>query len=265
MAATNNIQTAARDIEQSVRLSRLWWRLGLEQTITRYRRTLLGPFWLASSTLATGFALTVVFGAIFGNDFRKSLPFILAGVVSWSLISGIIIEGASTFITASGTMQVHRLPLTFHSFLQMDKLLITFTHQVIAFWFVMAVARLFPVPHWQVLLSVPLVLATGLCLSLPIGMLSTRFRDFNFLVGFLMQMAFMLSPVFWKRAQVPPKLQWIVTMNPLAHLLEIIRQPFLGHPAPLDDWAASIMILLVSAAIGFVSLALFRRRVVFWL
>jgi hypothetical protein len=84
------------DIAEGVRLSPLWWKLGVEQTIARYRRTVLGPFWVASTTISTGIALSVVFGAIFGGDWRGNFPFILSGVLAFQLSSGLLGDGAAS-------------------------------------------------------------------------------------------------------------------------------------------------------------------------
>ncbi len=265
MSIVRRFGSAIDDLVAGIRLAPLWWRVGLEQTIARYRRTLLGPFWLASSTIATAFSLAVVFGSIFGSSLAESFPFIMSGVVAWSITGGMLAEGASVFTSGAGIMQVQKLPLTFHSFLQINRMMINFAHQIVAFWVVMLLLRMFPLPHWQLLLSIPLVAATAVMFSIPIGMLATRYRDINYLIGFIGQALFMLTPVFWRKAQVAPKARWIADYNPFAHLLEIVRQPLLGHPAPLNDWIASVAFFVAVAILAVVSLALFRRRVVFWL
>jgi ABC-type polysaccharide/polyol phosphate export permease len=74
----------------------------------------------------------------------------------------------------------------------------------------------------------------------------------------------MLTPVFWRRTQVPEHLQWVVDLNPFAHTIEILRQPLMGHP-PAGDLSASLAILAGCALAAVISLTFFRRRVVFWL
>jgi ABC-type polysaccharide/polyol phosphate export permease len=256
---------AFADIREGIRLSPLWWRLGVDQTIAKYRRTILGPFWLASSTIATGFALSVVFGAIFGGDWRSNFTYIFSGVLTFGLSGAMITEGVGTFLGASHNMQVRNLPLSFHSFLAYDKALINFAHQVVAFWFLTICFRLFPVPHWELIFTLPLVLAVGFFLSFPLGFISTRYRDVGNFIGFILTAMFMLTPVFWRRSQIPAKLQWIVTYNPLAHMMEVLRQPFLGHPAPMGDLIAVFILLGGAVVLAIFSLAFFRRRVVFWL
>jgi len=256
---------AVDDLAAGLRLAPLWWRVGLEQTVSRYRRTLLGPFWLASSTLATAFSLTLVFGSIFHSAMRDNFPFIMSGVVAWSITGGMLLEGSQIFFAGSGIMQVQKLPISFHAFLQIDRMMINFAHQIVAFWVVMLLMRNFPIPNWQLLISLPMVTAIAILFGIPVGMIAIRFRDVNYMIGFVAQAMFMLTPVFWRKGQMSPKMVWIANYNPFAHVLEIVRQPLLGHPAPLNDWIASTMFLVFAAVLALVCLTMYRRRIVFWL
>ncbi|OYW27389.1 MAG: hypothetical protein B7Z44_12540 [Caulobacter sp. 12-67-6] len=265
MSLVGSFKAAALDLYRGVLLTPLWWRVSVEQTVTRYRRSLLGPVWMASTTLATAFSLAIVFGSIFGGDAKDNLSFIMIGVVGWSITGGILPEIANTFVNAAGVMQVRSLPLSFHAFQQMSKIFINFMHQVVGLWLVLMLMKLAVVPHWTLLVNLPIALLTGLFVSIPLGMVSVRFRDINYMVGFIAQSLFMLTPVFWRRSQVPETMRWIVDLNPFSHLLEIVRQPLMGAAAPIHDVNASLAFLGVAALLTLISLTLVRTRVVFWL
>lgn len=265
MRSRSPLAAAVGDIAEGVRLSPVWWRLGLEQTYNRYRRTLLGPFWIAGATVTTGLSLAFVFGSLLGGDFRQMLPHILGGILCWSLVSGVVSEGTNLFPGAAGMMQVQRLPLSFYSLLSTNRVFINFLHQILAFWAVMAAFRLLTVPHWSLLLAVPLVTTAGFFLSIPVAMVSARYRDVGFLLGNLFAALFLLTPVFWSRAQLPASKLWIVDYNPFSHLIEILRQPFLGQSAPLHNWYAAVAVTLVAGVVAVLCLAAFRKRVIFWL
>ncbi len=237
----------------------------MEHLAGRYRRTLLGPLWVASSTIATGIGLAIVFGGIFGGDWRQTFPFILGSVTAWGLVAGTVMEGSTAFLAGAGLMQVKRLPMSFHAYLQMHKLVATFLHQLLAYWIVTAALGLFVMPHWLFVPAILLILLIGFFLSIPIGMIATRYRDVGAMIGMVMQALFLLTPVFWQRAQMPEQRRWIVDYNPFAHLLELVRQPLLGNPPPAYEWGLSLLLLLVAMLLAVVSLALHRRRVVFWL
>jgi ABC-type polysaccharide/polyol phosphate export permease len=176
-----------------------------------------------------------------------------------------VTDGVNTYLGSGGMMQAQRLPLSFYAMLNANRVVVNFLHQILAFWGVMALFGLFTVPHWSIVFAVPFVTVTGLMLSIPVGMLSARYRDMGFLIGTAFGALFLLTPVFWKRGQLPEDKRWIADFNPFAHLLEILRQPFLGQSAPLMNWYASCAVLGVATVAAIVSLAVFRKRVIFWL
>lgn len=262
---STSLSAAINDVQEGARLTPLWWRLGLDNLASRYRRTMLGPFWMAASTIATGLALAAVFGGLLGGDFRTMMPFILTGVTVWGLVASLVVDGSQTFIVASGEMQSRRLPLAFHVFLQMDKVLINFAHQLVAYWFVAIVLRFIQLPHWHLLFGLPLVILIGFFLAFPLGMLSTRFRDVERFIAIIMGAMFMLTPVFWQRRNIHSDFDWIVRYNPFTYMLELVRVPLLGDPVELSYWLCALGLLVAAAILAVISLALFRRRVVFWL
>lgn len=265
MRSRSPFAAAVGDLSEGVRLAPLWWRLGLEQTYNRYRRTLLGPFWIAAATVSTGLSLAFVFGSLLGGDWRQMIGHILGGVLCWSLASGVSSEGSGAFLAAGGSMQTQRLPLSFHVFLTANRVLINFLHNILAFWVVLAFFRLLTIPHWSLVLAIPLVMVAGVFISIPLGMVAARYRDVSFFLGVMFGALFLLTPVFWRRAQLAEDKRWVVDYNPFAHLLEILRQPFLGQPAPMLNWYASIGITIAAALLAILCLAMFRKRVIFWL
>ncbi len=261
----DSVDGAVRDIMDGIRLAPLWSRLAWEQTVARFRRTILGPFWLTANLLAISFSLSVIFGALMGVDYRKNFALIISGILSWSLIGGVMSDAAGVFIASGGLMQSMKLPLTFHILLMMMRNFINFLAQLIALWIVLAVLRLGALPTWQLLIGLPIVLVDMSLVSMILAMPSTRFRDINQTVGFGVQILFFLTPVFWQPSQMQGKKHLIADLNPFAHLLELVRQPLLGRePALLHfEWGLGLMVVL--SAIVVAMLALYRKRVVFWL
>ena len=265
MYSHNGLVAATQDMRDGIRLTPLWLKLAWEQTQQRYRRTLLGPLWLVANNLALGASLALVFGGLLGGSFIETFPRIFSGITSWTLIAGIIGEGHAAFLVGAGVMQSQRMPLTFYVFMVVQRAFINYVHQLPA-WFVMIAALgIFVAPSWTLVPAVLLVTVTCFFMTLPLAMLATRFRDVGHMVGVLMQLLFILTPIFWDRAQLPEDRRWVVEYNPFAHMLELIRQPLLGTAAPLSDWTATVFVLFCAMGVSLVSLALYRRRVIFWL
>ena len=256
---------ALEDILEGLRLSPVWLKLGWEQTVSRFRRTILGPFWLSVNLLVVAFALSFLFGGLTGTGSRAVFVSMITGLLAWSLIGGPIGESANVFIGSGGVMQSQKLPLSFHIYLLTYRAFINFVAQVLSVWAVFLLFRVGTIPAWPIVFTLPLVLANVFLISLILAVPATRFRDVNQLVGFVIQIAFFITPVFWSPQQMNPKYRFLLEYNPLAHLLELIRQPMLGRLPAAVHYGWAIMSIFVLGGVAVSLLALYRKRVVFWL
>lgn len=253
------------DLARGLELAPLWLRLGWDQTRSRFQRTVLGPFWLAGTLLATALALWFVFGRLFGMNYDQAFPYIIVGILGWNLIGAGLGEATGVFSAGAGLMQVLKLPLSFHAFIQLHRLLINFGAQLITTWVVLFLLQKAVVPHWTLLPGLLLVLGNVFFATLVIGFPSTRFRDVNYLVGFVVQILFFVTPVFWHPSQAGGQRSAIIAYNPLAHWLSLIREPMLGRPPLAADWQWGLATLIGLALATICLLIAFRKRVVFWL
>jgi ABC-type polysaccharide/polyol phosphate export permease len=260
------IQAAFRDLIDGVRLAPLWLTLGWEQTAARFRRTVLGPFWLTANLLAMAFAISFIVGGLFGNgDWRKTFALTISGILCWSIVGGYLADASNVFISAGDMMNTMRMPLTFHVLLMMYKNFINFLAQLIALWIVLFFLKLGALPSVSLLIGLPIVLIDGCLLSMIIAMPATRFRDVQQTIAVSVQILFFLTPVFWAPAQMQGKRSIILTLNPFAHLLELIRQPLLGSTPSFVHWEWGIGLMFVLGAIAVTMLTFYRKRIVFWL
>lgn len=259
------LMAALKDVGDGVRLAPLWWRLGLDQTASRFQRSILGPFWMACNLLVVAFALAFIVGGLMGVNLQESYPQVVAGLLAWSLVGVTIAEAQAIFLYNAGLMQSQRLPLSFYVFLHAQKSMTNFLTQMVAFWLMMLVLGRFTIPHWTLLPGVLLVLMNVCFMGLIIAIPSTRFRDIGYMMGFLVQMIFYITPVFWMRSQMSAGRQWVADYNPLAHQIELLRAPLTGHAPAVNDWFWTLGTTGVLAVIAFVLLAKFGKRVVFWL
>ena len=78
------------DLKESLCLWRLWTLLGWLEIRQRYARSKLGPFWLTVSMGILVGTMSVVYGALLGQDLSTYLPMLAIGIVVWTLFSTII-------------------------------------------------------------------------------------------------------------------------------------------------------------------------------
>lgn len=255
---------ALDDLKRGLVHHELWLSFALHDIRQRFRRSILGPFWITISTGVMVFALAMIFGTIFGANAAEFVPYLAAGMIFWTFITNVINEGCNTFIHNSGDVRSVAVPLSTHFYR-------VFARNVIILLFNMAILFvafiMFPRwPSWEWLLFIPgaaLFLVVLGSVSLCVAVISTRFRDVPQVIASLLQVVFFVTPIFWTIEQMPDHLR-IIGLNPVYHMLEVVRAPLLGKVPALDTWAA----MAGMAVAGVVAaLYLYRRaysRIPYW-
>lgn len=262
---SSNMLKAIMDIIMGWKRMELWSTLGMHDVRQRYRRSTLGPFWITLSLAVMVFALGLLYGQIFGQNLQVYLPFIAIGFIVWSLISSLILKGCETFISSAGMIRQLNAPLSIYAFREVWSAVISFAHNI---WIFFAVAWWFDLQFsWSMLLSIPallLILFNGFWIAILFGLLSARFRDIPLIIASIVQVVFFITPVIW-RPEMLPERTLLLVLNPLYHMVEIIRAPLLGGVPSLENWYAVITISILGAAITFVFYSTYRWRIPYWL
>lgn len=102
------------------------------------------------------------------------------------------------------------------------------------------------IPAVAALLLVQIVLTYGLGCFL--AGLHVFLRDTSQVVGLGLGMLSFLTPIFYSAAMVPPRLRWVVQVNPFAHLIEAFRDAFFRHRLPSGASLAYLALFAISAA-----------------
>lgn len=244
------------DIAGGLRLWPLWGRMGWQDVVLRYRRSMLGPFWLTLSTGIMVFTLGVVYSSIFKTDIKEYLPYLTMSLLTWTLITGAITEGCQTFIDAEGLIRQIDLPLSIYPFRVIWRNLILFLHNIVIF---VVIVVFFHIPmNWGMLMVVPgviVVLANALWCATLLGMLVARFRDLAQIINSLLQIAFFVTPIFWSPDQMTDR-RFLIFANPFYHFIEVVRRPLLGGVPTLLNWEVVALVTIV----GYITTLLFYRR-----
>jgi lipopolysaccharide transport system permease protein len=253
------------DLTSGFALWPLWVRLGWNDILQRYRRSLLGPFWLTVSMAIMVVALGVLYAQIFRVPIDDFLPFLCVGLLVWNFLSSFLVEGGALFTGAESYIKQVRLPYSVYVYRSAWSKLVIFAHNCVIYFGVLLYFQRWP--GIVVLLSIPgllLVLVNGALASLCIGMISARFRDVPQLVTSIVQIVFFVTPIMWK----PELLQshrGVVEFNPFFHLIDVVRAPLLGTMPSGHSYLAVLLITLINIAISGALFARFRSRISYWI
>lgn len=241
------------------------YKLGLQDIALRYKRSLLGPFWISASLIATVLALAVVFAEVFQQEFVAYISFLGAGLLAWQLIAALVGEGCSSVIDHSSLLQNVPLPITVIAGRLLFRNAVVFAHNMIA---VVALLLFFGADFSPVaILALPGALAIlifGYFLMMVLGPLCARFRDIPMVVQSAMQVIFFLTPIFWMPSSVSHR-PMFTHANPFYHMVELVRAPLLGEPASQLNWAVAAWCCAGAAVLAVITTSLTRKRLILWL
>ncbi|MBW8880279.1 MAG: ABC transporter permease [Asticcacaulis sp.] len=252
------------DLTRGLTLYRVWLFQAWHEMSAKYKRTLLGPFWMAASTVVQAICLSLVWGLLMKRDMHEILPYILGGLICFALAGFMLSDGPSIFTGFTGMIRNHANPYTYYVFELVAKAILTFAHNVVVFYIVCACVGAVSVPHWSLLLGLPIVIVCMCTWGTVVGLIAARFRDLALLLPYIGQLLMYLSPVMWRMGDISSERAKIAQFNPFYGVLEIIRAPLLGQMAPPHAWALAIGTAAVGVIVWLAVYPPLRKRIPFW-
>src|SRR5436190_24289563 len=82
----NQQQLAWEDLTVGTKKWRIWLTLAYQDIKLRYRRSVLGPFWLTISMAVTVYSMGFLYAHLFHTDLQQYYPFLVAGMLCWTMI-----------------------------------------------------------------------------------------------------------------------------------------------------------------------------------
>ena len=246
---------------------RLWAFLGLQDIRQRYRRSAFGPLWLALGLGVTIVGIGLLYSQILKVSAGNFVPFLAISLLTWNLISTVINESTGLFQSGAGLMTSMRMPYSTFSLRCIVRNLIVMVHcaapAAIAF-----VYYKYPVGP-VALAALPgflLLIANLYWIALAVGLLCLRYRDVGQIVIYTMQLAVFLTPIIWQPAQIQSGgTRTLLAVNPLYHLVQLIRGPVFDHVVPFASLQFCAIMLVIGGGATVVAFMRARRHMVYWI
>jgi len=261
---SKNILAAMADMKGALLQHRVWLHLGWVEVKQRYRRSVIGPWWISLSMLIFIFIMGIVFSKLFHQKLEEYIPFFTAGYLFWVLISSSFTEAVEIFKSNAGFITQIKLPFTLYVLKHLVRQSICLMHNTVVYLLVCLFFKVNPGP--VALLVIPgffLLLLNIYWICLLIALICARFRDMVPIVASCIQIAFFITPISWM-----PKLldqnPAILKYNPLVYLLDIVRSPLLGELPQLTSYIVSGCMASVGIIVSAAIFASIRSRIVYW-
>ena len=236
------------------RFRELFYFLAWRDVLVRYKQTVLGVAWALLQPLLTMLVFTLVFGRL------AKLPshgapypvFVFAALLPWQFFARALSESGSSLITNTNLISKIYFPRLIIPAGTIVVALVDFLISFVLLGLLMPWFSYWPgVRLLLLLVLVPAAILAALGPGLLVAALNVKYRDFRYIIPFIVQLGVYISPVGFSTSIVPEKWRLLYSLNPMVGLIAAFRWVIVGPSSPvyvpsLYISAAMIVTLLVA-------------------
>jgi len=246
------------------------WRLshlmGLGEVRRRYVRSRIGQFWLTISTGIMVAALGLVWSTLWKLPVADLLPFVAISLIVWTMITGSIADATTVFELAGPIFLNQGMSFSTAIYALVYRHLLIFLHNLPI---VLIAFLLFSVPVGGICIvaiaGFGLLVLALVWTSYLVAIACVRFRDLTQVVQSGLMIAFFITPVLWKPDQIPPDKHYLLSLNPFAALLAVVREPLLGQLPTVGEWTAACLFSIGGFVAALPIIGYCQRRIIYWI
>lgn len=258
-----------RDFWVSAQYKGAWLYSPWIEILLSYRSTALGPFWILIGTGTFVFAVGSLYkGVVLADATNVYLAHLAVGLVLWFFIVQIIAGSCSLFrknkanILDGDTNYTHlilKMVTTNFIYLLHNTIVV-----ILVFFYIKLVP---PMAAPLILLTLPLVIANLLWMSIILAILGTRYHDFDQFVQAVLRLMFFLTPILWiPHAHVRGTIiDALLYFNPFYYLVEVVRAPLVYGKIPYFEIAVVIAALPIGWLVASILYMRTKSSVALWI
>ena len=182
--------------------------------------------------------------------------FVYCGLLPWTFFSAAVTAGGQSLVNQQALLTKIYLPRMFIPAAPIGGALVDLGISFGVFALLMALYM--QMPGWGVVL-LPVLLFLLVAATLGIGLflaaLTVSYRDFRYVIPFMMQAGMYVSPVIYSASILPPEYRYVFALNPLVGIIDGVRAAFLDRPF---DWP--LLAISAASSLGFLFLGMFYFR-----
>jgi len=243
------------------RYRELFYFLAWRDVLVRYKQAVLGVAWSVLRPLLTMLVFTVVFGK-WAKLPSYGVPYpllVLAAMLPWQLFINAIQEGSNSLVANTNMITKVYFPRLIAPASTVVVSMVDFLISLVLLVFFMAWYRVTPGVR---LLTLPLftflVIVASLGATSWLSALTVKYRDFRFVVPFIVQFGMYASPVAFSSRIVPQRWRLLYSLNPMVGIIEGFRWAILGSGAELT-WTGVLLSIIGVAVLLSSGIWYFRK------
>lgn len=225
----------------------------------RYRQTVLGGLWAILQPLTAMAIFTVIFGNLAGmpSDGHPYALFVYSALLPWTFFANAVGASGTSLVGSAALISKVYFPRVIIPVASVGSGMVDFAVAAAILFVLMPIYGVALSVH---LLLVPVLVAVLVLVTLGVGMLlsalTVAYRDFRYVVPFMLQVWMFVTPVVFPASLVPEKARWILLLNPMTGVIEGFRSVVLGK---VPDYAALGVSFLLAAAVFLAGIVYFGK------
>ena len=239
------------------RFRELFYILSWRDIKVRYKQTVVGAIWSIIRPLFTMIIFTFVFSNLANmTEDAGNAPYaimVFAALLPWQFFATSLTEASNSLINNTNLISKVYFPRLIIPTSSVITGIIDFLISLFLLFLLMIFYRF--LPAFQILL-IPFFLLLAFICSMGIGLwltaLNVKYRDFRYIVPFIVQFGLYISPVGFNSSRVPEKYIWLYNLNPMVGIIDGFRWSILGgnNPFPYQSLLFSVVISLFFLWLG---------------
>jgi lipopolysaccharide transport system permease protein len=218
------------------RYRELFYFLAWRDILVRYKQTAIGIVWALIRPFLTMVVFTVVFGQLAKLP-SEGAPYpilVFSAMLPWQFFSNSLSECSNSLISNANLLSKVYFP---RLVVPTSAIVVSFVDFMISGMILLALMIWYNfVPTWRIL-TLPLFIGVACAASMGAGLwlasLNVQYRDFRFIVPFIVQFGLYISPVGFSSSIVPEKWRFIYSLNPMVGVIDGFRWAILGGESKL--------------------------------
>jgi len=239
----------------------LFYILSWRDIKVRYKQTVIGAAWSILRPLLTMIIFTIIFGRVAKLPTEGSAPYaimVYAAMLPWQFFANALGEASNSLVSNTNLITKIYFP---RMIIPASSVIVSLVDFAISFVLLLVLFLWYHfLPAWQIIL-LPLFIAlaflTSFGISLYITALNVKYRDFRYIIPFIVQFGLYVSPVGFSSSVVPAKWRLLYSLNPMVGVIDGFRWCILGEQKMY--WPGFLVSCVVIAIFCYVGVRYFRK------
>ncbi|OGI27876.1 MAG: phosphate ABC transporter permease [Candidatus Melainabacteria bacterium RIFOXYA12_FULL_32_12] len=244
-----------------IKYRELFYFLAWRDILVRYKQTVIGVLWV----LIRPFLTMVVFTVIFGNIAKlpsDGVPYpllVFSAMLPWQFFSTSLTDSSNSIVANANMISKVYFP---RIIVPASSIVVNLFDFAISFSILLSMMVFYQfIPSWKII-TLPFFILLAVLAALGMGLwftaLNVKYRDFRFIIPFIVQFGLYISPVGFNSSVIPENWRLLYSLNPMVCVIDGFRWAILGQNISIHvpGFILSLVLLLM---IFFTGIQYFRK------